>query len=772
MIKMDRVTTHRQRGRGSVALVSAALLGMCLTFSSCGSPEAREARYIESGKRQMENKDYARAAIQFFNASKVMPKDAEPHYQLALVFFAQRQYDRAVASLQTALKLNPKHQQAQLKLAELMIFSKKREVVELAQQKVQQLVDTMPPNAEALDALASAEWKLGNQQDAEKKLEAAVSKFPQHLASAVSLSQVKRAHNDLPGAEAVLHKAAAQLPSSPEAFLALGQFYMTTGKGAQAETQFRHAIQLNPKSGPAILSLAVLQVRTGKLDPAEQTYAQLSALPEPQYLPYHAAFLAARGKHAPAIAEFEKLHREHPDDRSIRTYLVREYVATHQTGEADKLLTAALRKNSKDVDAHLQRGSLYLMTGQVNDALQDLSEVLHFRADSPEAHYLMSRVHEMRGASLNQRQELGEVLRLRPDFLLARIQLARALIASGAAQSALDLINGAPPSQRNNLEALVQKNWALLALNQPAEARKEVDRELAAIRAPELLLQDAYLKLTLKEFAAARKSLIEALNKSPDDLRVLRMMVASYAAEKQPEAALRAIQDYAAQRPKSAAVQQYFGELLLASGRRAEARTALLAAKTLNPKSSSVDLSLAQLDFAEGRFNEAIQTLSAVLQGEPKNIPAQFLLAGIQDSRGNHTVAVDRYKKILELQPANVAALNNLAYDLAEYIDQPDEALKLAQKAAELAPDVPAVENTLGWALYHKGLYSMALPHLERAADKEPNARRKCHVAMAYLKLGDQERGEQNLETAMKLDPALPEIRAAEQILEEMQRGR
>jgi len=325
---------------------------------------------------------------------------------------------------------------------------------------------------------------------------------------------------------------------------------------------------------------------------------------------------------------------------------------------------------------------------------------------------------------------------------------------------------------RNNMAFLVQRNWALLTLNQTGEARQEVDRGLAALRSPDLLLQDAFLKVRQKDYSAARASLVEALNRSPEDLRMLRLMVASYAAQKQPADGVRMVEEYARQHPKSAPVQQFLAGLLIAGGHRAEARAALLAAKTADPKFTQADLALAQLDIAEGHVNEATQTLSKLLAQNPKNLAARLMLAGIEDSRGNRTSAIDGYKKILEAQPANLLALNNLAYDLADDKEHQDEALRYAQKAVELAPDAPAVENTLGWVLYQKGLYNMALPHLEKAAEKEPTARRKCHLSMAYLKMGEQERGEKHLAAAMKLDPGIPEIRAAQQILDEMQGGR
>ena len=634
--------------------IAFTLLASCLVFSGC-SPEAREARYLEAGKRQMQKKDYARAILQFMNAAKAMPKDAEPNYQLGLAYLARTDFQRAYYYFKKAVDLNPKHQQAQLKRAELLAATNNKENLQEAQQQVHELLNTTTSTAEILDTLAAAEWKLGNQQDAEKHLEEAFSKFPRDLSSAVALSRVKLAHKDMLGAEDVLKKAAAQQPPSANALMALGHFYMSTGKAAEAEAQFRHAIAADSKSGPALLSLAVLQVRTGKLDPAGQTYAQLSALPDKRYRPYHAAFLAARGQHGAAVAEFEKLNRQDPDDRDIRTDLVREYLSTQKTAEAEKLVTAALSKNPKDADALLQRAGVYLMTSRMDDAQKDLTQALHYRSDSAEAHFLMAKMYQMRGASLNQRAELSEVLRLRPEYLPARTQLSQLLIASGAAQSALDLLNNnaLPPAQKNMLGVVIQRNWALLALKQLAEARVQVDRGLAAVRSPELLIQDAYLKLEQKNYSSARASLAEALNKSPEDLRILRLIVASYAAEKQPAAAITAVRDYAQQHPKSAVAQQFLADVLMANGQPQQARTALLAAKAANPKFTQADLSLARLDATEGHTGEASKTLSAILSQNPNNVPARLMLASIKETGGNPNAAIDDYKKILQLQPAN-----------------------------------------------------------------------------------------------------------------------
>ena len=112
-------------------------------------------------------------------------------------------------------------------------------------------------------------------------------------------------------------------------------------------------------------------------------------------------------------------------------------------------------------------------------------------------------------------------------------------------------------------------------------------------------------------------------------------------------------------------------------------------------------------------------------------------------------------------------ALNGLAYLLADEANQPDEALKFAQQAKELAPYDPAVDDTLGWVYYRKGLYPVAAGHLEAAVAKEPNAVRKYHLAMTYFKSGDRPRGTVLLNQALKMDSTLPEAATAQRIAAE-----
>ena len=145
--------------------------------------------------------------------------------------------------------------------------------------------------------------------------------------------------------------------------------------------------------------------------------------------------------------------------------------------------------------------------------------------------------------------------------------------------------------------------------------------------------------------------------------------------------------------------------------------------------------------------------MNAVIGSDPRNVLALKMAADIEVAMGNHPEAIAKYKSLLDVDGSNIFALNNLAYLMA--LQNPDEALKLAQQAVELAPDDPATRDTLGWVYYRKGLYLPAVEQLKVSLSKESTALRQFHLAMCYLKLGDQDLGQRTLADALKQDPNL-----------------
>jgi tetratricopeptide (TPR) repeat protein len=204
----------------------------------------------------------------------------------------------------------------------------------------------------------------------------------------------------------------------------------------------------------------------------------------------------------------------------------------------------------------------------------------------------------------------------------------------------------------------------------------------------------------------------------------------------------------------------------MANGKNAEARTAFLAARAIDPKVDSVNLALINLDLMDHKVDDARRALEARLHANTNDTMARLWLANLDEEGGDHAGALKEYRRVVDADPRNAQALNNLAYLLVDYKHEPEEALQYAQKAQEIDPMNPNFTDTVGWVMYRKGLYTLAVKDFAEAASK-PGAAAVCnyHLAMAYAKLGDREHGLAALNVALRTNPKLPEAGEASQML-------
>ncbi len=719
------------------------------------------------GQAYMAQKDFSRAALQFKNAVRLQPKNSQAEYQLALAYLAEGKLPESVSALTRVTQLDPKNAEAQTKLAEMMVRSGNAELIREGQKRVQDILATSPENVDALNALALSELELRKPQDAERHLREALAKLPNSLQSSVELATLYLTQGKLQASEQTLKSAVNTHPLSVDASIALGEIYTLMSRWSDASAEFRRTLQLNGREPRALLGLARAQVQLGHREEAEQTYQIISSLPDKEYQHLYATFLFSEGKRETAIKQFELLARRYPEDRDSRSRLVAAYFVSGRVGDGQRILDSALKANPRDVDALLQRSQLLLSSGKTAKAEADLNEVLHFRPDSAEAHYQLAHVYSRSGQAERYRSELTEALRCDPRMLPARIELAQALTVARSPRSALDLLNSAPTVQKNTVPVIVQRNLALLASGNRAGFRDGVEAALKIARVPELLLQDAVVKLLDRDYSGARRSLQEILVQNPEHVRALEAAAFSFVSQNQPRGAIDFLKQDAAQHPNSVIVQQFVGDWLWQAGDKTEARAFYAAANAANPDNLQSKLSLASADLAQGKLGAAQTTLDSVVASHADNPTAHLLLGNLQNRQGNYPEALAQYHQALALDPHDVATLNNLAYLLVDAEHNPDAALSYAQKAVEAAPNSPDALGTLGWVFYHKGLYRSALEYLEKAVKIEQNASshnaaiRNYHLAMAYFKLKQPDLGRKTLLQAVKSDANLPEAQMA-----------
>ena len=147
---------------------------------------------------------------------------------------------------------------------------------------------------------------------------------------------------------------------------------------------------------------------------------------------------------------------------------------------------------------------------------------------------------------------------------------------------------------------------------------------------------------------------------------------------------------------------------------------------------------LSQKDDCQSAIQAYTQSLKAFQTGkEPATAVIYFNRGTCYDRIGQFKKAFSDLQTALELVPDNPIYMNYVAYTWAEQNQSLDEALVLAQKAVELAPQDGHILDTLGWIYYRMGQYDKAVEVLEQAIQKVPaNATMNDHLGDAYWKAG------------------------------------
>jgi len=145
-------------------------------------------------------------------------------------------------------------------------------------------------------------------------------------------------------------------------------------------------------------------------------------------------------------------------------------------------------------------------------------------------------------------------------------------------------------------------------------------------------------------------------------------------------------------------------------------------------------------------WHDSVRLFSHAIHVGERNYVAHGQLAAALRAEGHTREAVSHYRAALRIHPRHLESLNNLAWLLATARDpalrRPDEAVRLASAAHELAGGDPNVADTLAAAHAAAGHYARAAAVLEQAlARVDPTADPTLRAALeARLRLYRQHR--------------------------------
>ena len=197
--------------------------------------------------------------------------------------------------------------------------------------------------------------------------------------------------------------------------------------------------------------------------------------------------------------------------------------------------------------------------------------------------------------------------------------------------------------------------------------------------------------------------------------------------------------------------------ILFDLGRYDAARDALDRSLALEPDNLSAVRGRAYLAKNLGQFDEAVRWYLKIPEARRHAIDTENI-ADAYDATGNAPQAERFYTRAQALYEKQVArkqmsGYNNLAYFLASRGREPERALRLARKAAEVSPRYH-VFDTLAWALYRNGRYAEALKWQQKASVQPcDQAIWHFHMGMIQWKLGRLADARRSLRRALEISP-------------------
>src|SRR5205823_2657030 len=111
----------------------------------------------------------------------------------------------------------------------------------------------------------------------------------------------------------------------------------------------------------------------------------------------------------------------------------------------------------------------------------------------------------------------------------------------------------------------------------------------------------------------------------------------------------------------------------------------------------------------------ALSRIESALRRSPGNPEITYQRAVLLDRAGRVEAAIAALETLHRQRPLDTGITNALGYTLADHKRALPRAEQLIRTALAAQPDNPALLDSLGWVLYRRGQYAVALPQLARA---------------------------------------------------------
>ena len=669
----------------------------------------------------MEQKNIEGAAKQIDEMKRIAPAHPETLYLQAWLAYTQKDFAAARTAIQQHLSKGPENPRGLL-LAGAIEYELKSYVQ--AENYLSRVLTHAPRNTFAWRLLIASYIQRGQAARALERLKPVLGQIQNDPAMLGLAGEVMMMNGEAKQASEYFAKAAKLDPKNTRSQTGLGLSHLARG---ESETGFRELEQAASAGTDvrADLALIAAHVRQREFDKALAAVNRLQKKQpnSPVPLNVRGGVLLAKGDRAAARQEFQRALEIDPAYFPAVAQLARLDVADKKPEAARKRLEAILAKDPQSLQALL--------------AMAELTS--HIGGKPQEIVALLQKAVSAHPADPSPRLALINYYVRSKDF-------KNAMLASQQAMAAI-------PDRPEILVAAGQAHEAAGELNQAIS----IYQKLATLepRSPVPYLRMAEAQFAAKKMDEATENLRKAIDLKPDLMEARQGLARVYLETGKVTEALDVAREVQKERPKEPVGYALEGDIHAAQKKWREAANAYrnglkqgdstdLAMRLYTVLAATPDQAKAASDFAD-----------TWLKNHPKDQAFRLKLAEVALATRQWSTAVQHYRKLLEASPKNALVLNNLAWAESQMNDP--KALEHAEEANAIAPNHPAIMDTLGTMLVAAGQTARGLELLQKAAAQAPQAPGiRLNYAKGLIKAGQKEAARKELDELAKLGDKFP----------------
>lgn len=746
----------------STALALLALAGCSL------NPEAAKRRYLMNGDRYFQQGKFREAIILYKNAIKKDPKYGEAYFKLAEAELRRGEPRAAVGAYRRAVELLKDNELAGAKLADLYLaaYAVQREKKDPALlREVDDLAKAMfqrnPNSFQGMRLMAFLAVTKGDLPKAIELFRKADSIKPKDPALRFALVQVLLRDNQWEEAEKLSRQILNDTPKYTPAYDALLVEYVRRGRKEDGEKVLQAKVSNNPGVADYRLQLAGFYLATQRKDLSDKVAAETLAteLKDPTARLKVGDFYVRSKDFARAAQIFREGAAKEDDRRaSYQLRIAQIHVAQNRIEDSRNELQDILKRDPKNSAALSMRASLDLQFGtpeRKEAAIKDLQGLLSTTPNDIVVRYNLGRAYQQKGELEAARLQFVEAVKRRQDFTAGHVALAQVYVQQRdygkALTSAEDALKHAP----NNLAARSLKIQAMVNAGNLRQAKADLEAYLKeAPDAADLIFQGTVIDFQEGRYKEAEAGLLRLRSRYPDDIRLTLGLSDVYFRAGRPADSFKVIEAETVRKPDDMIVLNAAAVVALRTDNVPFAEKALKTLLAKDPKNVDYMVRMAEALRRTNRQDEAVTTLQEARKLAPANAIVNLQLAMTLDMVGRQDQSLPLYQDVLKKDPNNLIALNNVAYMLAEDGKDLDQALTLAQRAKQQAPNNDDVSDTLGLIYIRKNLTDNAISIFHDLVKRQPrNPLYHYHLGMAQLQKGNRTAARQSLQTALQLKP-------------------